>query len=588
MTLQKESSFFHEQKETEYQAMIPKLPVPASKQESVAAMNLFIERERKFHDRWHSRRLKLGQKLERHLNELQGSTQLEHMWPETQRLILALEESDKAVDRANRLQLTVQGLMDGQTETLKRWYLTECLQFGSHLDKQEKEPESESRTEPSEPRPPKRAPTPEIKSGLMSDPQLPPEIASAVYSFCDVESCVALRQASSFWYTAFQGSDHVLQNVLAARNPWFQLEGDLVTWGQCLLVFEARLRSWRVVEDSNEMATLVSKARRPQLEDHFLTATPLKFGERAPVGFSSLATCHPLCRSYNCGKVHLSHGGENRVLDVVDGSVENSGRVVLERGTEQMTSVTVLKVGGFEITLPGTAEPLFRRPWESCILFFNHHILVRTRTNTFLFQRNKPLHYKHAITVPTTYAIVEPAKELGSFYFAENRLLDPNSGELFTLPPSLTASLQPTAIYKGVIWCRESATYQSERLFTPTFVDLKTPSKIYCLPSKSLLTYDPWRMLTQMTTFQNTHLVTAMEPRGLTVVDLDTRKVTTVVKPDYEIVNKRSRAGRERLQSGFVNNKFQVWYVDLETVKRYTMDVWGLDETEVDEDDLVT
>lgn len=565
--------------ETEYQAMIPKLPVPASKEYCVSAMNLIIEKDGEFYEKWTLRKQEFVLKLEEHLQQMQGSQEFENQWLETRSLIRFWQERDQPVDRANRLQLTVQGLVEGQNEALKRWYLTECVSFGGHLDKI-------PRTVSKPPITVSKPTTVSIPPITVSEPPsfdswaLPTEIASTIYSFCDVETCETLRQTSSFWYTAFQESDHVIKQVLATRNPWFQLEADLVTWGQCLLVFAARLKTWKVAEDISELITVEETNSG---SEKYLTATPLKFGETLPVEFVPLSSCLPCCNSYNCGKVHLTHGGEKKMVDVVDGSVEDMGRVDIERRAvfehenadkdELTTSVKVLKVGGYEITLPESVE----LPESSPVIFYNHHILVKTKTINFLFQLTKPLHYNHAITYPTSSG---PGKELGSFFFVNNNLLDPYSRKF--IPLSL--ALQPTAIYKGILWSRESATYQSEVLMTPTFVDLKTPSKVYF--AKPLLTKDPWNCLTQMTSLQNTHLVTAMNPLGLTVVDLDTRQVTCVLKPDFEEVNKRSRAGRERLLPGFVSNKFQVWYVDLEWVRRYTKEAWRLKE--VESDDLIT
>lgn len=585
VTLLSQSHLLSQQLLTEYQAMIPKLPIPASREDCESAMNLLISQDGEFYEKWMPRKQDFVLKLKEHLQQLQGVQGFESLWLETRSLMRAWQERNQPVDRANRLQLTVQGLVEGQKGGLKRWYLTECVSFGFHLDRTTgtvqrapitatNPPTTVSKPSITVSKPPT---TPRFQSST-----LPLEIASTIYSYCDVETCETLRQTSSFWYGAFRESDHVIKQVLAARNPWFQLEADLVTWGQCLLVFAARLRSWKVVENVAELTT--AEETNTGLEK-FLTATSLKFGETLPVDFESLSSCLPCCDSYNCGKVHLTHGGEKKVVDVVDGGVKKMERVVVETRTfceqekehkdELSTSVKVLKVRDFEITLPESVDLLKSSP----LTCYNHHILVKTRTKNFLFHRNKPLHYKHAITYP---ASSEPGKELGSFYFHRNELLDPCRRKFTPLP----LSLQPSAIYKGVLWCRESETYTSEVLMTPTFVDLNSPSKIYHNPAKSLLTNDPWNCLTQMTSRENTHLVTAMNPLGLTVVDLETIQVTCVLKPDFEEVNKRSRAGRERLLPGFVRNKFQVWYVDLEWVRRYTMKAWGLKE--VDSDDLIT
>lgn len=575
--LMEASKQLNQQIDEAYEAIVPQLPDPVSRDECVSAMNRLIEEDRRFYGKWASNKQHLAVQLqghaerlaafERHFHEHKLESQyrapVEFWMRQTRRETYTWRERHKPVDRALKLQLAVQSLVDNQDEDMRQWYLAECMPFGSHLDKK-----------------------PSSKPGVVVETKescLPLEIASLIYANCDLESCLELRQANSFWYKAFKQSDDVLENVLAARYPWFRLEGDLETWGDCMLVFVKRLATWNTAENFSDIQ-LVRTEPTPQ---RFITATTLGFGEKPPSGFSTIQTHNSACLSYNCGKLHLSHRSSYAVMDActLETRFGDWGRFSVV-STVSTDEETILRVDGLEITLPKTIREEDLQDWEgleSPVLVRNHHILVRARDIVFLFSLEKPLHYENSFI----YAGGDPGKEVGHIHFAKTQdktvggLHDPFCDELVTVPLPLQ-HLEPTASYKGLIWCREAISYTSDVVLVPTFVDLKAPTKIYYRRDRCLPISDPWNWLRQAGTSGNTHIVTSMSPQGLTLVDLDAESVTYVLKPDYEAVNARGRAGREMLLPGFDGNKFQVWYIEHESVKRYNMDIWGMQ----DEDQL--
>lgn len=83
---------------------------------------------------------------------------------------------------------------------------------------------------------------------------LPFEIVCTIYAYADLETCVNLREVSSYWYEAFNQLDgRLFKDKLKERNPWLKHGEDgtgLKTWSECLRVFVARVRSdnWTAVE----------------------------------------------------------------------------------------------------------------------------------------------------------------------------------------------------------------------------------------------------------------------------------------------------------------------------------------------------
>ena len=84
--------------------------------------------------------------------------------------------------------------------------------------------------------------------------ELPPETVYNIFAHAELETCVDLREVSTFWYAAFNQLDaRLLKQKVKERNPWLKPGEDgteLKTWRDCVRVFVGRLRSgkWTSIE----------------------------------------------------------------------------------------------------------------------------------------------------------------------------------------------------------------------------------------------------------------------------------------------------------------------------------------------------
>lgn len=126
---------------------------------------------------------------------------------------------------------------------------------------------------------------------------VPSEIVNMIYAECDLESCVNLRRVNSFWFSAYQQSDHILESKVKERFPWMVPEAELFIWGDCALVFAGRLRSqkWSAVDTLNRLLM-----RRKETIVHAVLAEELKEDQKMLSDFEELvahdqATCTGKC-----------------------------------------------------------------------------------------------------------------------------------------------------------------------------------------------------------------------------------------------------------------------------------------------------
>lgn len=59
------------------------------------------------------------------------------------------------------------------------------------------------------------------------------EIATMIYSNCDLKTCIQLRQVSTYWYNHFQKLDSMLEGMVKKRFPCMLLEGERLCFGLC-------------------------------------------------------------------------------------------------------------------------------------------------------------------------------------------------------------------------------------------------------------------------------------------------------------------------------------------------------------------
>lgn len=113
---------------------------------------------------------------------------------------------EQAMDVAYSFELQKQlhVMMQGQTEEMKLWLL-EMSGFSSHFTLTKPQVQLEKH--------PRRS-------------HLPLEIIAMIYSFCDLESSVSLRQVNYSWYTAFKQLQHIWAAKLEERTHWCPVEED--------------------------------------------------------------------------------------------------------------------------------------------------------------------------------------------------------------------------------------------------------------------------------------------------------------------------------------------------------------------------
>lgn len=134
-----------------------------------------------------------------------------------------------------------------------------------------------------------------------------------VYSLCVIESCVALSQVDSHWYSVFRHIEPVLRSKLVKRNPWLKLDGkDLQTWADCALVFAARVK-WPCVAHVDELLSLEVRPAVPKP----VTPVPLKSvlmkpHERLPDNFEAMMPLqggHCVYAHNACDHLHVPSRG---------------------------------------------------------------------------------------------------------------------------------------------------------------------------------------------------------------------------------------------------------------------------------------
>lgn len=133
-----------------------------------------------------------------------------------------------------RMQAQIHKLLEKKDESFREAVWREVThRYSKHLDR-------------TKPRSVPKVKTKKAKKGGKA--LLPLKTASLIYASCDLETCVSLRQANSYWSRVYSHADSALRPELVRRFPWIKPEGELKNWGDCVLVYVSRLASkkWQV------------------------------------------------------------------------------------------------------------------------------------------------------------------------------------------------------------------------------------------------------------------------------------------------------------------------------------------------------
>ncbi|KAG5355324.1 hypothetical protein CJU90_4363 [Yarrowia sp. C11] len=214
----------------EVEDKVPQLPVPASKEQCVAAADEFKkswteiwarhEAEKDRLEAWFHDAIKFHEQLVSKVSRDKDPeralilTGLKYIW------------SMRADTWRTLVQECLLSMVKLQNEELKSWFWKEVV--GTYR----REVTIVESTRPD---------TNFGDTGARSSLQAPVEVMQLVFESADLETCVALRRVSKAWYSCFSNIEKTLKSKLQNRNPWMKPgDVDLQTWADCALVFVSR------------------------------------------------------------------------------------------------------------------------------------------------------------------------------------------------------------------------------------------------------------------------------------------------------------------------------------------------------------
>lgn len=451
------------------------------------------------------------------------------------------------------------------------------------------------------------------KTPNRSDSRLPGDIMLMVYSYCDLETCVSLREVNSGWFGAFKHLEPRFKSMLKHRNPWISPgDGDLITWTDCVLMFVARLKSpnWKKIDSWKEIVLPSVFSSR-----HTVVASELKLGEFLPDDFKSLVAEEDACGTEQCRHFHTRPEREEMGQPIRDNKKTHltmnmwTGETVKdttstgirvpchEREDLSDDKETVLEYEGVLITLPRTITPppdssyrshyYTKRVYRKVDMFPSWiTVSVPAESKLWVFPRDKP-HYRHGVALDGYAACreIQGILVVQDLYLGVFFLVDIESESYQILPLTWVKKFHrefydeinysrdrdvppcPSASYDGAIWWSIPM-----GILVPTFVDLKQPGDTF---------YRPDRIISGPRGFGNKRFVQGDKSRDLgrymvggnfcdrtysssvtEVVDLESRTVTTVKAPYHG----RNGYFPYRFYLGFLEGRFQARYMTPETV----------------------
>ncbi|KAG5358615.1 hypothetical protein CJU89_5242 [Yarrowia sp. B02] len=336
------------------------------------------------------------------------------------------------------LQVQLHKMMEGQSEEVRDWVLIHNNRFSPHLSRRST-------------RPRKVADKITQEVGAL---HVPPEVASIIYSFCDLESAVNLREVNHSLYSAYHGCEKTLREIVRSRFPWMHLEEDMRTWADCCLVHAKRISGgkWTPTKDLDMLTHRYLETPVQQLY-----APELKPGQKCPEGF-----------------VHFEAFARPPVLGEVKTHTNEEGETVVNFAHLEITLPAGIVVSAAQSLLPVQVR--------------REHIVVRSTTRVFVVPTDSP-HYKSGFSY-----IQNPSREcfnVGQDYATvTSETVDENNkykrqysfwkgeGNTFREYGFPTESA-PVASYNGLIWWLIQGVN-----IVPTFIDPMHPRQIFIRKEK--------------------------------------------------------------------------------------------------------
>lgn len=399
-------------------------------------------------------------------------------------------------------------------------------------------------------------------------PSLPLEVKLLVYSFCDLETCVSLREVDSEWYDLFQQMQHLLKHKMRICNPWIKpgrKGGYAKTWSDCVLVFVKRLQKVKLGKWTSE-----DKAKRVQKREQFhkpsyVVARDLMTEESLPDGFTSLVdepegVPQPIFNPWTMNPPRRNDGTPQQNMDswTMERRPEQGPFEVLVEDTTK-TVIKYKKIEG--ITLPASIrrEDIVsldsNDPFVSSVTLLRSFIAVHLICGRLMvFPRAKP-HYKYSMTIdPECSEIRTIPKEVDGVLVVETIEAETSRYSVVDLKRRQITCIfshqhkdepcYPVAFYNGFLWLQ-----QRERL-RPMIVDLRETSskKLFTMRHRILDLETPPNGHKRLALVQGDvsrdfgrYLVGELTKESAQVIDLGTGISTTVVVADPEQKSRQRR-----------------------------------------------
>lgn len=448
---------------------------------------------------------------------------------------LLLQHNDQLDQDLSRiLQASLLDLVKGQTKEVKEWYFQEVMTgFAEHVS---------TRVE--------AKPVVEVEEKKSTSFSWPPEIATLIYSACDLETCVVLREVNSEWYNLFQQMGPLFKRKLHLRNPWFGPGDSLNTWADCVLVFVARLQ-WPTTTDLDGLDVPQKKE-----DKQTVVASELGYKERLPAEFSAMQPHHATCSQVVCDHVHafssnlMHHFLRNlHSMETFDGDMQS--KIVRQEG-----EATVLEFGGVEYTVATDMVPTSGPSLDLSItpgaLVVNN--LQQGQGPRLIMTRDKP-HYKDGFEFHDDNADIGA---MGDLLFArygdQHHFADHESKQMIKYPLSVKSFIAGS--YNGLVWW-----HIQEKILVPTFVDLET-QQVHYNPTKILTGVSDNEFSQSSKAPHGRHFIFAGCGNSAEMVNLETGTITQITTPLGQ------HHKRLPMIPGFMDGTFRAYYMSKKAHKK--------------------
>lgn len=376
---------------------------------------------------------------------------------------------------------------------------------------------------------------------------VPAEIATMIYSHCDLETAVALREVNQRFYMAFNSgyNEAIFRTKVLDRFPWTQLEeGEMSTWADYTLVFMKRISGGRWKWTSSLKNLKEFQHREPIIKP--LICQTIKSEEELPDTFQKFESLPAVNqKTYSKFTVLRDKHGEGNEYDVL---VESENIKITLPSKARVRSVSIRK-GTIVVDTkgkkknnylfpPGVTNYLEAIEFEPCDKVFQVSDNICGIEEQTTVERHLEFHFKDR-------------------HYEGGR----------TLIVEAYSSMDPAASYNGLVWWLSQPCY-----LIPTFVDFKTPKRIYFredkiiwLDSKNPLYYSISRCREDIRHFGITphgqggggnRFVAAASTFGTVIADLATLTLRNVQGINIE----KRDARKGEFVVGYSQGKFDIRY----------------------------